>query len=83
METIALIVDFILKGKTMNNTEKYKNRCKYCGGKLVIEFIGNYGSVYELKKDGEPSKRRKRRILYDESNGDYMIYCWDCGRSQE
>ena len=68
----------------MNNIEQLpKNICKYCGGKLVIEFIGSYGSVYPLKKNGQAGHRRIKRILYEESNDTPMIYCWDCGKSQE
>ena len=56
-----------------------KNICKKCGGKLVIEFIGNYGAVYPLKANGQPAKQRIRRIIYEES-GDYpLIYCRECG----
>jgi len=62
--------------------KKAKNICPYCGGQLVMEFIGSYGSVYNLKKDGEPSKKRRKRILYDESNGDFLIYCWNCKKMQ-
>ena len=59
-----------------------KNICKKCGGKLVIEFIGTYGTVYPLKKDGEPGKNKIKRVLYEESSGDYIIYCSNCGREQ-
>ena len=59
------------------------NKCKFCGGKLVIEFIGNYGSVYAMKKNGKPSKRRIKRILYAESSDAQMIYCKDCGQLVE
>ena len=50
---------------------------------MVIEFIGSYGAVYKLKKNGEPSKRRIRRVLYEESGDDTMIYCWNCGRQKD
>ena len=61
-----------------------KNICKYCGGKLLIEYIGSYGSVYAMKADGEPSKNRIRRILYEENDGgEPIVYCGQCGRTQE
>jgi hypothetical protein len=50
---------------------------------MVIEFIGNYGSIYPLKKNGKPGKKRIRRILYEESVEDPMIYCLDCRRMKE
>ena len=59
---------------------KAKNICSYCGGKLVVEYFGNYGSIYPLKRNGEEGKRRIKRILYEESVGDYLIYCQACGR---
>ena len=47
---------------------------------MVIEYLGSYGNVYPLKKDGEPGKKR---IRYEES-GDYpLIYCLDCRRPKE
>lgn len=50
---------------------------------MVIEFLGSYGNVYPLKKNGEPGKRRIRRFLYEES-GDYpLIYCLDCRRIRD
>lgn len=65
----------------MNN--KYKNICRYCGGKLVIEYFGSYGTIYPLKRNGREGKRRIKRILYEESDGDYMIFCQSCGKAQE
>lgn len=59
---------------------KAKNICRYCGGKLVIEYFGNYGAVYPLKRNGEEGKRRIKRVLYEESGSDYLIYCQACGR---
>ena len=60
-----------------------KNVCKQCGGKLVIEYVGNYGSVYPLKKDGTVGKRRIRRIHYDESLETPIVYCSSCGSVTE
>lgn len=60
-----------------------RNICKYCGGKLVVEYIGSYGSVYALKGDGTPRKRRIRRTLYEESCDSPMIYCSKCGRTAD
>ena len=57
-----------------------KNICPKCGGKLLIEAVGNYGDVYRMKKNGEMSKVRVRRFIY-ECSGDYMIYCEDCGNT--
>lgn len=57
-----------------------KNVCQHCGGLLVIEYISSYGSVYALKRNGEPSRRRLKKTMYEENGGDYMIYCKECGR---
>lgn len=62
---------------------KTKNICNYCGGKMVIEFIGSYGAVYPMKKNGEPGKRRIRRFMYEESGGDFLVYCSACGKQRE
>ena len=57
-----------------------KNICPECGGKLLIEAIGNYGDVCYMKQDGTESKTRIRRYIYEHS-GDFMIYCESCGNS--
>ena len=59
-----------------------KNICPICGGKLLVEAIGNYGDVYRLKANGEMSKKRIKRFVY-ETSGQYMVYCEDCGNSVE
>ena len=51
--------------------------CRKCGGSLAIEYIGNYGTTYHLRRDGTVG-RRLRSIKY-ESSGDYMVYCQSCG----
>ncbi len=28
------------------------NRCSKCGGRLVAEATGNYGTIFEVKQDG-------------------------------
>ena len=57
-----------------------KNIYKKCGGKLVVEYFGYYGTVYPIKRDGTQGKSRIRRVLYEESgNGDAIIYCSECG----
>jgi len=59
---------------------KAKNVCPECGGKLLIEAVGNYGDVFRMKKNGEMSKKRIRRHIY-ESSGDFMIFCEECGNT--
>ena len=66
-----------------DSKENAKNICKYCGGPLVIEFIGSYGSVYPMRENGEPGKRRIKRILYEEDANGCMVYCRKCGRAQD
>ena len=58
-------------------------KCPYCGGRVVIEYLGSYGNVYPLKKNGEPGKKRIRRFLYEESGDVPLIYCWDCRKMVE
>lgn len=56
-----------------------KNKCPYCGGQLAISYQGNYSSIYKLKKDGEPYKRRYKRIIGDENDAiSEFIYCLSC-----
>lgn len=59
-------------------------KCPLCGGLMVIEYIGSYGNVYPLKKNGDPGKKRMRRIIYEEDGMEStMIYCWNCKRMKE
>ena len=63
---------------------KAKNICRFCGGRLVKEYIGNYGDVYYLKENGEPTKKRLKRYIYEHGGEDEaMIYCLACGRTQD
>ena len=57
-----------------------KNICPECGGKLLIEALGTYGDVYRMNKNGDMSKARVKRVIY-ESSGDFLIYCEDCGNA--
>lgn len=58
--------------------DSYVSKCPYCGGRMVAEFIGNYGDAMFIKKDGTVSRQRARRFMY-EHNGDFpMVYCWNC-----
>ena len=63
--------------------EETENKCPYCGGPMVIEYFGQYGSVYKLKKDGEPSKRRLHLFIYEETADAPLIYWWDCRKARE
>lgn len=44
-----------------------------------MEYIGSYGDVFPMRKDGEPGKRRIRRHIYESDGGEPMIYCSKCG----
>ena len=57
-----------------------KNICLECGGRLVAEYIGNYGDVFFLNTKGEPYKGRLKRCIYEHDGEPPMIYCIDCGR---
>ena len=37
------------------------NKCPYCGGQIVMEYFGDYGLVYKMKSNGEPSKKPIRQ----------------------
>ena len=60
-----------------------KNKCPRCGGRLVAEYIGNYGDVYFLNSKGEPYKDRLKRHIYEHDGEPPMIYCKDCGTGYE
>ena len=62
---------------------KAKNICEKCGGNLVVEYIGKYGTIYEIKKDGCVSKKRIKHIYYEEGSEGSLIYCQDCGELVE
>lgn len=51
--------------------------CPKCGGSLVIEYVGTYGTIYHIRQDGTIG-RRLRSAKYEHS-GDYMVYCQNCG----
>jgi len=40
--------------------------CPKCESNLVIEYIGNYGTIYAIKQDGKIG-RKLRSIKYDQS----------------
>ena len=58
-----------------------KNVCPKCGGRIVAEAIGNYGTIFYLRKDGTVG-RKLREIRYEHS-GDWMYYCTECGENYE
>lgn len=60
-----------------------RNVCQYCGGRLVIEYIGSYGAVYELTRTGKPYKDRDRKILYPLTKTEFTIYCKSCRREPD
>ena len=48
------------------------------------EYFGSYGDVYYLKENGEPTKKRLKRYIYEHGGeDDTMVYCLACGRSQD
>lgn len=55
--------------------------CEECGGRIVAEAIGNYGTVYYLRKNGTIG--RKLRTIRYEHSGDWMYYCPECGENYE
>jgi len=55
------------------------SKCPVCGGRVVAEYIGSYGDVYLIGKNGQPRKRRMKRYVYETDGNEPMIYCKDCG----
>lgn len=53
-----------------------KNICPKCGGKIVAEATGSYGTVYYLRRDGTVG-HKLRDIKYEHS-GDVSYYCANC-----
>lgn len=58
---------------------KFPPICPVCGGRMVVEFFGNYGDVYKVNKNGTLSKTRKERHIYPVDFGYCEIYCSKCG----
>lgn len=52
--------------------------CPKCGNNLVIEYIGNYGTIYAIRQDGKIGQKLKS-IKYEQSRDNYMVYCSSCG----
>lgn len=57
------------------------NICPKCGGKIVAEYFGLYGTIYYLRKDGTLGHEIKN-IKY-EHTGDYLYYCSNCGETMD
>lgn len=55
--------------------------CNKCGNNLVIEYVGNYGTIYYLKESGQIG--RKLRSIKYEASGDYFVYCPNCGTNYD
>lgn len=56
--------------------------CPKCGNSLVIEYIGNYGTIYAIRQDGKIGRRLKS-IKYEQSAEGYMVYCSSCGEGYD
>lgn len=52
--------------------------CPKCGNSLVIEYVGSYGTIYAIRRDGKVGRRLKS-VKYDQSGDGYMVYCSVCG----
>ena len=63
----------------MDNREKIV--CPECGGNLIYEAMGSYGTLYYVRKDGHIGRRLKS-IMYEHS-GDAMVYCSECSIGYE
>ena len=50
-----------------------------CGGKIVVEFLGLYGNIHYVCKDGAIG-HRLRCVKYDNTEG-VLYYCSDCGEN--
>ena len=50
--------------------------CPECGGNLIYEAIGSYGTIYYVCKDGRIG--RKLKSIQYEHSGDAMVYCAEC-----
>lgn len=61
--------------------DKKKVVCPECGGNLIYEAIGNYGTLYYVRQDGRVGRRLKS-IMYEYS-GDVMVYCSKCSNGYE
>jgi len=55
--------------------------CEECGGRIVAEAVGQYGTIYYLRKDGTIG-RMLRRVKY-EHTGQWLYYCPDCGENYD
>lgn len=53
------------------------NICPKCGGKIIVELFGTYGTIHYLRKDGTIG--HKIRETKYEYTGDELYYCSQCG----
>ena len=58
------------------------NKCKYCGGEMVVEYFGVYGEIFKMKRNGESGKTRIRKISYGGNGEEPLVYCWNCRRTR-
>lgn len=59
----------------------HKNNCPNCGGNLVAEALGTYGTIHYIRKDGTIG-RILRTVKY-EHTGEWLYYCPICGENYE
>lgn len=58
---------------------KPKNICPKCGGRIVVEADGSYGTVFYLRRDG--TMGHKIRDFKYEYSGELSYYCSKCSES--
>lgn len=62
---------------------KILNKCPICGGKLEYNMLCQYSNVYDIKRNGDLAKRRKRKEdagsiecgFISCVNGDFLTDC--------
>lgn len=60
---------------------KYPSTCKHCGGRMAIEYFGQYGDTFMINKDGSVGKKRIRRTMYEHlGEDDSLLFCEQCGK---
>lgn len=58
-----------------------KNICPNCGGPLVAEALGTYGTIHQIRQDGTVGQ--KLRTVKYEHTGEWLYYCLECGKNYD
>jgi len=58
----------------------YYQKCKFCGGDMVVEYLSQYGEIHKINRNGSVCKKRIQKKEYGGVGADPLFYCLVCKR---